>query len=52
MNQATLLEHAQRCRRLAQGVGDDRAIAALHALADSYQRQAAGTPGGLAARRN
>ncbi len=52
MNQATLLERAQRCRRLAKAIGDDRTIRALHALADSYQRQAAGWPGGFATRRS
>ena len=40
MDEAELLERVQRCRRLAKGIGDARTIKALHALADSYQRQA------------
>lgn len=36
-----LIAEAQRCRRLALGVGDDRTVAALDAFAASLEQRAA-----------
>jgi hypothetical protein len=38
---AALREKAAKCRRLANGMSDDQAIAALRRLADAYEHRAA-----------
>jgi hypothetical protein len=38
---AFLIEQAKRCRRLAEGINDERAVDTLHQMADEFERRAA-----------